>query len=799
MKEKVIRAMLPVLFCFGIILFPVNVLAEETQENVQAQEDEVILNDETGIPDVNFYQVLLEAGDSNGDGILTRTELLTITELNASEKSIADITGLEYCTSLVSLDLSHNQITDVTPLRNLNQIRELDITYNNISDLSPLKDSPLTEWLREYAIETQDTYELAKASGGFKIYSPIKMAKGNLYTTAHAKEVLPEELINYHYGAYRSDGTYKKCGITWILYDYNENEEIKNDETGIPDVNLYRILLEIGDQNNDGILTRYEANCIAELDARGQEITSIEGIQYLNNIHTNVVIDLGNNKISDISPLAAGPAFACEIHLDYNQIEDITPLSQAWNDWGDLYLSYNNISDISCLKEVYFNKLRLSHNKISDISALAPDEGKENLRRNFVLFSASYNEIKDITPLAKCTDLCNVDLEYNAIEDITLLADCDNLSSLRIGYNAIKDIAPLADCDSLSSLYLEGNDIGNISVLNDMPELNIEIDEKYLKDLTQTLLNHKLVMYRYLDENGNDIIPSVCSLHYMKPGVISYSGRQRQKVIEGYEPADGEYKLIKYEFDSTEPEPYYIDFYYTRIPEPEVDTSDFIVDTENQDTEISKEDFDKILNENANRNVIFKSNVDITIKFAKGTMKEITGKVSYDMSSEMTRDFDKLDDTVKKIIDKKNLVSYVSYHYSGELPGEAEIRIHVGVEWSGRTLYYYYFDVKRQVLQLVQEAIVDPEGIMTVHQSHCSDYVILSEKITESVIPEETETPATDGQDEDIDENEADIQEENVVNTSPGTGDKGVTFLLLMTCFSGIIVLFTVRKSKIYY
>ncbi len=767
----------------------------------------IVKNDETGIPDVNFYNALLNAGDSDHNGVLTEQELAAITKLDASRKSITDITGLEYCTSLLSLNLSNNQITDVTPLRNLDKIKELDITYNNISDLSPLKDSPLTERLRQYAIETQDTYELANFSGGGQnFYSPIKLARGNSYTTTHAKNVLPEELINYHYGHLTGDdGEYKELlGQTWILYDYSDDEEIKNDETGIPDANLYKILLETGDANNDGVLTRYEANRITKVNASGLGITSIEGIQYLNGICEK--LDLSNNNISDISPLAAGPMYLDELRLNNNYIEDITPLSLRRFDSYYLNLSYNSISDISCLKEVYLDRLYLDYNKISDLSGLVPDYSKGEyeynhgygLRENFTTLSCANNEITDITPLSWFPEECTpeyITLNNNKITDISPLAEYISLSSLSIMNNKITDISCLEKCEKLSTLNLCGNQISDISVVNNMSlsRFSIESDNE-LKDLSKDTLaglNERcmLVVCRYLDDENRSISPSQYYFLRKESNSTYQSRNYEQKAVEGYEPADGEYCTVEYTIPRDSSEPHYIDFYYTKASEPETDTGEYVVDIDTSNTDISRDDFNKILGENIKKDVIFKSNLEITIKFAKGTMKEVSGKISYDMGSEMTRDFDKLDDTVKKIIDKRNLVSYVSYNYSGELPGEAEININVGVEWSGKTLYYYYFDVKKQVLKLVQEAIVNPEGIMTVHQNHCSDYVILSEKIGEENTKADTDDGSGNTDSNNIDD--SDNADDAGTNTAPLTSDTHTDMRLLFAVM--IVSIFTME------
>jgi hypothetical protein len=71
-------------------------------------------------------------------GPIYPSDLEGLTSLSASEKNIADLTGLECATSLTSLDLDDNQISNVSPLANLTSLQQLWLGDNQISDISPL-------------------------------------------------------------------------------------------------------------------------------------------------------------------------------------------------------------------------------------------------------------------------------------------------------------------------------------------------------------------------------------------------------------------------------------------------------------------------------------------------------------------------------------------------------------------------------------------------------------------------------------------------------------------------------------
>ncbi|MFO7882637.1 MAG: hypothetical protein R6U52_08890 [Kosmotogaceae bacterium] len=66
-------------------------------------------------------------------------ELLDITGFRASNKSISNITGLEYMHNLKYLRMSHINISDLTPLANLTDLEEIFLIDSQIVDITPLQ------------------------------------------------------------------------------------------------------------------------------------------------------------------------------------------------------------------------------------------------------------------------------------------------------------------------------------------------------------------------------------------------------------------------------------------------------------------------------------------------------------------------------------------------------------------------------------------------------------------------------------------------------------------------------------
>ena len=109
------------------------------------------------IPDPNLEAVIMDKIKKE-EGPITKSDLQGITELEAEDNNIRDITGIEHCVNLERLVLgateetgwkSSNEIEDISPLEELTKLTELNLRRNKISDITPLSNlTNLTElWL----------------------------------------------------------------------------------------------------------------------------------------------------------------------------------------------------------------------------------------------------------------------------------------------------------------------------------------------------------------------------------------------------------------------------------------------------------------------------------------------------------------------------------------------------------------------------------------------------------------------------------------------------------------------------
>jgi len=171
-------------------------------------------------------------------------------------------------------------------------------------------------------------------------------------------------------------------------------------------------------------------------------------------------LSLYNCKIKSLTPLI--PFFKKMSELEFldlgnNQISDISPLKELKN-LEKLNLNGNQITDISPLKELKKLKaLNLSGNRINKISELG-------LKKNLYLLDLSGNQITDIATINKLPRTCDIYLSKNSIKNIEVLKKRTFWSLLDLRNNKIEfvDEKWLKKIPRSNNLFFDGNPITNI-------------------------------------------------------------------------------------------------------------------------------------------------------------------------------------------------------------------------------------------------------------------------------------------------------------------------------------------------
>ena len=318
------------------------------------------------IPDANL-RVAIETALGKASGTpITRAEMASLTRLDAPNKNISDLTGLEFATNLTRLSLGENQISDVAALSGLNNLKNLQLGYNVISDVSALSNLTSLESLTLSANLISDISAL-----------------------------------------------YNLTNLKWVWFSDNAISDMAalSNLTSLEHLNLSANL--ISDISPLSDLT--DLKWVKLFKNQISDVSALSGLTKLESL------DLSTNVISDILPLSNLTNLTW-LSLDENQISGMSALTSLTN-LTNLQLSNNQISDVSALSNLTsLTYLHLSDNAISEVFALSGLTSLEYLNLHI-------NVISDISALSNLTNLTNLYLSRNNISDLSPLVVNTGLGS----------------------------------------------------------------------------------------------------------------------------------------------------------------------------------------------------------------------------------------------------------------------------------------------------------------------------------------------------------------------------------
>ena len=289
------------------------------------------------IPEANLHAVIAEAlGKAPSDSI-TEADLKRLRRIDADERGISDLTGLEHATRLERIEFRRNSISDLSPLAGLIRLNNIKLRGNRITDVSPLAELTNVDWLglEENAItDLSPLRDLIKLNGIGISGNPVSDV------SPLASLVSLEGVAAWSTPVSDFSALSRLPRLRWI--------EFGNDRsvTKIPSLKGLRAL--------------------RRLEIRGTTISDLSPLAELTQLQW---LELVDNLISDVSPLVTLKNLET-LNLDANFISDPSALAQL-TDLEVLYLENNVISDVSSLAGFKnLDRLDLRNNAISDFSPL---------------------------------------------------------------------------------------------------------------------------------------------------------------------------------------------------------------------------------------------------------------------------------------------------------------------------------------------------------------------------------------------------------------------------------------------
>lgn len=90
------------------------------------------------IPNPNLSAAVREALNLPADAPLTLAAMQDLTDLEAGDRGITNLSGLESAKNLTFLSIPYNPITDLTPIAKLKNLETIYMWATSVSDISPL-------------------------------------------------------------------------------------------------------------------------------------------------------------------------------------------------------------------------------------------------------------------------------------------------------------------------------------------------------------------------------------------------------------------------------------------------------------------------------------------------------------------------------------------------------------------------------------------------------------------------------------------------------------------------------------
>jgi Leucine-rich repeat (LRR) protein len=266
----------------------------------------------------------------------TATDMLSLTKLQANQRGIQQLTGLEYATNLETLSLMRNQLTNVRGLSGLPSLKWVDLQWNQIRDISALSDLPNLETV---ILHKNQLTAIPAFSGLPKLRSLT--IPDNALTDIAGLATLPSlehvSLIN------------NKISVIPVLSGLRNLKRLSLNANQIADISAL-----------SGVTSLEHLELFSNQIMEVPPLTGLPNLKYLG---------LSKNRITSLSGLS-GLTSLTRLEAWGNSIHDVSILARLTG-LETLILSGNRISDISVLSGlIHLVEVHLDGNQITDIGSL---------------------------------------------------------------------------------------------------------------------------------------------------------------------------------------------------------------------------------------------------------------------------------------------------------------------------------------------------------------------------------------------------------------------------------------------
>ena len=410
------------------------------------------------IPDPNLAAAVRESLNMSSGEPFTTHSILNLVKLDARNRGIKSLTGLEHAVNLKEVDLgaeyingryvNSNAISDLSPLSDLTNLERLSLGENSIwnrdflRELPPLApvsipDPNLTAAIREELLLTSNE--------PFTTHSILNLVKLEARNRGIKSLTGLEHAVNL-----------KEVDLAW---EYISGEGYVN-SNAISDFSPLEKLTALDELSLGGMSGLRDVSSLAgltNLEGLGLDRTGVSDVSSLAGLTNLEGLSLESTGVSDVSVLARLTNLE-GLDLESTGVSDVSSLAPLTNlEW--LSLDRTGVSDVSSLASLTNLKLLSLHNTgVSDVSSLA---GLTNLDTLYLHGTA----ISDVSSLARLTNLRTLYLGWTGVSDVSSLASLTNLELLNLNGTGVSDVSALARLTNLEWLWLRSTGVSDVSAL----------------------------------------------------------------------------------------------------------------------------------------------------------------------------------------------------------------------------------------------------------------------------------------------------------------------------------------------
>ena len=442
------------------------------------------IKDLTGLEHAHHLKYLDLAGEYiAGEGVVNSnavtdvsplTGLTQLRNLNLSDNRIADVSALSELTQLTWLYLGNNGITDVSPLADLTRLTILWLSNNSITDVAPLAELTQLSDLNLSDNPITDVSPLAELTQLITLW----LSNNSITDVAPLAELTQ----------------LKRLGLGWnSITDVSPLVVLNLTGTEWDSTGLY---LYANPLSYTSIYTHIPA-----MQAKGIEV------KFESRTPTTLTKISGDAQQSTVDTVLAQP-FVVEVRDQYNRAFAEVPVTFAITEGSGKLSTQTAITDTNgnaqthltlgrtsgtttvrvtasnIAKSVTFTATAISFSasvafrdanlraKITETLG-KPSGGTLTVTDLLTLtaLTATNANIQDLTGLQYARDLVTLSLDNNNISNVTPLATFLQLTTLSLNNNALSNVEPLTELTRLKTLRLRGNLLSYPSLHTHIPAL----------------------------------------------------------------------------------------------------------------------------------------------------------------------------------------------------------------------------------------------------------------------------------------------------------------------------------------